>query len=93
MQISKLIITLCLSGCMFAGSALAAEVAPANTQPKLESISGNSADAQSAEDKCPAHQHKDKCEHKKGEPCPYHSKEHHAHEHDHCDYEKHGSKQ
>lgn len=64
--------------------AIAAETEPNGT--KLETISP--APAASKNEDCPMHKNqKEKCEHKNGEPCPYHNdKKHHGKSHDKCDH-------
>ena len=89
-----------LAGSLGISSAMSADVAkqaPASETGKLESISGVPADMKHDHDKCPMHEghkSKDKCDHKKGEPCPYHDKghhdkKHHDHANEKCDHDQH----
>jgi hypothetical protein len=84
------IIALILASSLGIGSAMAAEAATETG--KLKTISGVPADMKHDHEKCAMHKDKEKCDHKHGEPCPYHDKghhdkKHHEHMHEKCDHE------
>lgn len=93
MRITQWVISLFLATSLCAASAMAADAAPATEQAqavkKLEEINRAPAAGRDTKD-CPMHQGKEECDHKKGEPCPYHQGEkHHGMSHEKCDHEQH----
>jgi hypothetical protein len=88
MRSTHLLISLAVAGCIFTGSALAADAAPASASGKLETINTTPAAEGNSEDKCPMHKGKKNCKEKHGEPCPYHNKDHHDKSHEKCAHEQ-----
>jgi len=92
MRASQLVVSVFLATSLFAASAMAADAAPstgqAKSSDKLEKISDAPAASKTDIKDCPMHHGKKECDHKKGEPCPYHQdKKHHGKSHDKCDHE------
>jgi hypothetical protein len=85
MRSTQLMFSLFLASSLFTACAIAADTTPATTQAqakqtgKLEKISDTPVAAVTPGMK--------ECEHKNGEPCPYHQNEkHHGKTHEKCDY-------
>jgi hypothetical protein len=90
MRATVLMISFLLATSLYAAVASAADVAPVTKESgKLENISSTPVATQESVMKdCPMHQGKmeKECDHKNGEPCPYHQNEkHHDKSHDKCD--------
>jgi len=89
MRPGQWIISLFLATSLCAASAMAADAAPASNLSgnKLEKIDAAPAAQHNMKD-CPMHQGKKECDHKKGEPCPYHQDaKHHGKSHEKCEHE------
>lgn len=88
MRLSHLLTSLLVASFIFTGSAMATDAAqPAAAGNKLEKIDTAPATGHNMKD-CPMHQGKKECDHKKGEPCPYHQDaQHHGKSHEKCEHE------
>lgn len=76
---------------MAAGAVSATEPAQLKQAGKLDKIGGAPAAAEHDTKDCPMHKGKKECEHKHGEPCPYHQDEKHlGKSHEKCDHKQHG---
>jgi hypothetical protein len=71
-----------------------AQKTPASETGQLETISGVPAEIKQDHKECPMHHKGEKCDHKNGEPCPYHDKgnydkKHHPRAHEKCEFDQH----
>ena len=90
MRTNQWLITLVLLGSFSVFSVQAADQTPTPTvaDSKLEKIADTPATGKGEMKDCPMHKGKKECDHKKGEPCPYHKdKKHHGKAHEKCDHE------
>jgi hypothetical protein len=90
MRTNQWFYTLILLSSFSTFSVYAADQAPAPkvADTRLEKIADTPATSTGEMKDCPMHQGKKECDHKKGEPCPYHKdKTHHGKSHEKCEHE------